>query len=108
MQGVGGVAVGGGGIGGGGPLYIYFFFYSVQEVMRGVGSGGPKGPSRWQRPPALVLVLVKNRAWSPPVPVPSGSGSVTFFTSTFTSTEVPLFQQVGKCYIWLQPYRRGL
>ena len=31
------------------------------------------------------------------------------FTSTFTSTEVPLFsRQVGKCYIWLRPYRRGL
>ena len=33
-----------------------------------------------------LLVLVKNKAWSPPVP----SGSVKFFTSTFTSTEVPL------------------
>ena len=53
-------------------------------------------------------ILVKNWAWFPPfcsVPLPS----VTFFTSTFTSTEVPLFfLQVGKCYIWLRPYRRGL
>ena len=52
----------------------------------------------------VLLIQVKNRAWSPPVPVPSGS--VTFFTSTFTSTEVPLFfDKLGKCYIWLRPYR---
>ena len=52
----------------------------------------------------VISILVKNRAWSPSLPFPS-LRSVTFFTST----EVPLFfRQVGKCYIWLQPYRWGL
>ena len=51
--------------------------------------------------------------------VPSGSGSVTFFTchvfymSRFLhqllhQLRYNFFWQVGKCYIWLRPYRRGL
>ena len=47
MQGVGGVAAGyrGGPYKKWGSNFI-IFFYSVQEVMRGVGSGGP---SRWPK-----------------------------------------------------------
>ena len=55
------------------------------------------------------LVLPSSSSFPPPPLLLLLLHSVTFFTSTFTSTEVPLFfQQVGKCYIWLRPYRRGL
>ena len=49
-----------GGIGGGAPykkMGLQFFFYSVQEVMKGVGSGGPKWPSRWPKATSLPQEL---------------------------------------------------
>ena len=58
-----------------------------------------------------LSILVKK-----PSLVPFGSGSVTFFTffmSRFLhqllhQLRYHFFLQVGKCYIWFRPYRRGL
>ena len=49
-------------------------------------------------------ILVKKRAWSPPVPVPF----CHVFYKNFYINRGTTFFQVGKCYIWLRPYHRGL
>ena len=71
--------------------FSWIFFFSLIIKINYLQARGPKGPPSppqelevgGHRPPYL-LVHIKNQAWSP-------SSSVTFFTSTFTSTEVPLF-----------------
>ena len=108
--------------------FSWIFFSLIIKINSPHMSGGLKGPLSppqelevgGRRPPYLLIYYMWNMCMYNPskklslVPSPPSFPSprfrsVTFFTSTFTSTEVPLFfWQVGKCYIWLRPYHRGL